>query len=94
MRRSRARECAKTGGRGSAPGPRSRLPRNFVAATLFALTLALVVVLGGAQAQTGPPSVDGEGAREVTDTTALLAGYVNPNGGHTTYRFEYGLDTN
>jgi hypothetical protein len=69
------------------------MPRDLVAVSLSASVLALVVVLGGAQAQTGPPSVDGEGAREVTDTTALLAGYVNPNGGHTTYRFEYGLDT-
>jgi hypothetical protein len=40
-----------------------------------------------------PPSISDVGAREVTDTTALLAGRVDPNRSHTTYRFEYGTDT-
>ncbi len=40
-----------------------------------------------------PPSISEVGAREVTDTTALLAGRVDPNRSHTTYRFEYGTDT-
>ena len=40
-----------------------------------------------------PPSVSGVAAREITDTTALLVGQVDPNRLHTTYRFEYGTDT-
>jgi hypothetical protein len=39
------------------------------------------------------PSITDVGAREVTDTMALLAGRVDPNRSHTTYRFEYGTDT-
>jgi hypothetical protein len=76
----------------SAPRPASRMPRRPVTVLLLALALVLGLALG-AQAQTAPPSVSGVGAREITDTTALLAGYVNPNGLHTTYRFEYGTDT-
>jgi NHL repeat len=41
-----------------------------------------------------PPEVSGVTTREVTDTTALLLGEVDPNHSHTTYRFEYGTDTN
>jgi hypothetical protein len=40
-----------------------------------------------------PPDVSGVGVREVTDRTAVLAGRVDPNRSHTTYRFEYGTDT-
>jgi NHL repeat len=40
-----------------------------------------------------PPGISEVGAREVTDTTALLAGNVDPNRLHSTYRFEYGPDT-
>ena len=39
------------------------------------------------------PAISEVAAREVTDTTALLAGNVDPNHSHTTYRFEYGTDT-
>lgn len=39
------------------------------------------------------PSVSGVAAREVTDTTAVLAGQIDPNRSHTTYRFDYGTDT-
>jgi DNA-binding beta-propeller fold protein YncE len=40
-----------------------------------------------------PPSISAVGVREVTDTTAILAGRIDPNRSHTTYRFEYGTDT-
>jgi hypothetical protein len=39
------------------------------------------------------PGVSGVDAREVTDTTAVLAGLVDPNRSQTTFRFEYGTDT-
>jgi NHL repeat len=45
---------------------------------------------------TTPPAAPGISevdAREVTDTTAVLAGRVDPNRQHTTYRFEYGTGT-
>ena len=40
-----------------------------------------------------PPSISGVGAREVTDTTAVLSGEVDPNRSQTTHHFEYGTDT-
>jgi DNA-binding beta-propeller fold protein YncE len=40
-----------------------------------------------------PPSISGVAAREITDTTAVLSGQVDPNHSQTTYRFEYGTDT-
>jgi hypothetical protein len=40
-----------------------------------------------------PPTISGVGAREVTDTTAVLGGRVDPNHSQTTYHFEYGTDT-
>jgi NHL repeat len=41
----------------------------------------------------GAPTVSGEGASEITDTTAVLGGRIDANHSHTTYRFEYGTDT-
>jgi hypothetical protein len=38
------------------------------------------------------PSISGVGAREITDTTAVLSGQVDPNHSQTTYQFEYGTD--
>jgi hypothetical protein len=40
-----------------------------------------------------PPTVSGVEAREITDTTAVLGGRVDPNHSQTTYHFEYGTDT-
>ncbi len=40
-----------------------------------------------------PPAVSGVGSSEVTDTTAVLGGRVDPNHLQTTYRFDYGTDT-
>jgi NHL repeat len=40
-----------------------------------------------------PPAISGVAAREVTDTTAVLSGEVDPNRSHTTHHFEYGTDT-
>jgi DNA-binding beta-propeller fold protein YncE len=40
-----------------------------------------------------PPTVSGVGSSEITDTTAVLGGRVDPNHSQTTYRFEYGTDT-
>jgi hypothetical protein len=40
-----------------------------------------------------PPSIGGVGAREITDTTAVLGARVDPNHSQTTYHFEYGTDT-
>jgi ribosomal protein S14 len=40
-----------------------------------------------------PPTVSGVGSSEITDTTAVLGGRVDPNHSQTTYQFEYGTDT-
>ena len=40
-----------------------------------------------------PPSISGVAAREITDTTAVLSGQVDPNHSQTTYHFDYGTDT-
>jgi hypothetical protein len=40
-----------------------------------------------------PPTVSGMTANPVTQTTAKLIGFVNPNGEATSYRFEWGADT-
>jgi NHL repeat-containing protein len=40
-----------------------------------------------------PPSISDVGSREITDTSAVLVGRVDPNHSQTTYRFEYGTDT-
>ena len=39
-----------------------------------------------------PPSVSGVGSSEITNTTAVLGGRVDPNHSQTTYQFEYGTD--
>jgi NHL repeat len=39
-----------------------------------------------------PPSISSVGAREISDTTAVLGGRVDPNHSQTTYQFEYGTD--
>jgi len=39
-----------------------------------------------------PPTVSGVGSTEITDTSAVLGGRVDPNHSHTTYHFEYGTD--
>jgi hypothetical protein len=39
-----------------------------------------------------PPSISGVASREITDTSAVLVGRVDPNHSQTTYRFEYGTD--
>jgi phosphodiesterase/alkaline phosphatase D-like protein len=92
MSRSLAKGCGRSWRERSVARLRSFLADRFATALLLACAFALVLALG-AHAQTAAPSISGVGAREVTDTTALLAGEVNPNGSHTTYRFEYGTDT-
>ncbi len=39
-----------------------------------------------------PPTISGVGSSEITDTTAVLGGRIDPNHSHTTYHFEYGTD--
>jgi hypothetical protein len=52
-------------------------------------------VHGGDQlfATIAPPAVDGESARTVSSTEALLRAQVNPGNADTTYHFEYGTTT-
>jgi hypothetical protein len=38
------------------------------------------------------PSVSDVATAQVTDTTAVLSGVIDPNHSHTTYRFDYGTD--
>jgi hypothetical protein len=99
MRRSPAKEHGSSRGMRSAPTRRPLLSgRHMTAlglACAFGLAIggALVLAPGGVQAQATPPSISGVGAREITDTAAILGGDITPNGSHTTYRFEYGTDT-
>ena len=39
-----------------------------------------------------PPTVSGVGSSQITNTTAVLGGRVDPNHSQTTYQFEYGTD--
>lgn len=43
---------------------------------------------------TPPPSIDSESVAGITDTEATLQAQINPNGGDTTYQFQFGTDTN
>ena len=40
-----------------------------------------------------PPTLSGVGSSQISDTTAVLGGRVDPNHSQTTYQFEYGTDT-
>jgi hypothetical protein len=70
--------------------------RRFAAhgvATLAVLASALMLVSGSALAA-GAPTVATGAASRVTNTTATVAGTVNPQGQATSYSFQYGLTTN
>ncbi len=70
--------------------------RRFAArgvATLAVLTSALALSAGSALAA-GAPTVATGAASALTNTTATIAGTVNPQGSATSYSFQYGLTTN
>jgi hypothetical protein len=59
-------------------------------APVLALLLAALAIPAAAQAA-GTPKVNTNGAREVSYSSAVLTGSVNPNGSNTSYYFQYGL---
>jgi hypothetical protein len=85
-------------GNGSAAVPASGSP-TLQPGTIYHYRLAATNATGttyGADQTletTGPPSVNTGAPSAVTDTTATLAGSVNPHGHGTTYHFEYGATT-
>jgi hypothetical protein len=55
---------------------------------VLALAVAILSLPGGAQA--AAPSASTGGTQNITQTSALLKGTINPNGEATTYYFQYG----
>jgi len=89
-------------GNGTSPEPVSQVASDLEPNTPYRVRLVASRPFGGGTATsdvatfTTPPAVPGISevdAREVTDTTAVLAGKVDPNRSQTTFRFEYGTDT-
>jgi hypothetical protein len=60
---------------------------------LFLLTGLLLAVPSSALAQVSAPAATTGAATEVTQTSATLSASVDPNGGPTTVRFEYGTSS-
>lgn len=60
---------------------------------LTAAALGIALVGAGAAAAASSPSVTTGGATAITQTSATLAGTVNPNGSATSYYFDVGLTT-
>jgi hypothetical protein len=58
-----------------------------------ALALAVALVVPTVAVAAGPPDATTGGASNVAQTTATIAGTVNPQGFATTYHFEYGTST-
>jgi hypothetical protein len=58
-----------------------------------AVLLAALALPSAAQAA-GLPKVSTRGAREVSYSSAVLTGSVNPNGANTSYYFQYGINKN
>jgi hypothetical protein len=88
-------------GNGPSPVPVSQVATGLEPNTPYRVRLVASRPFGGGTSTsdvatfTTPPAapgIDDVAAREVTDTTAVLAGRVDPNRQPTTYRFEYGTD--
>ena len=73
--------------------PNTEYRARLVATREFAGGTATSTPVQSFRTNAAPPGITGVGAREITDTTALLAAQIDPNRSHTTYRFEYGTDT-
>jgi phosphodiesterase/alkaline phosphatase D-like protein len=58
---------------------------------LLVAVLAVTAFAAGAAVAASSPNVTTGGASNQTNTSAVVAGTVNPNGSSTTYFFEYGL---
>jgi hypothetical protein len=57
----------------------------------LAAVLAAALTLAGIAAGASSPSVASGAASSIAQTSAVLGGIVNPNGGQTTYAFQWGL---
>lgn len=58
-----------------------------------AVAVAATASFAGVAAAAAPPSVKSGKATQVRENSAVLNGAVNPNGGSTTYYFQWGLTT-
>src|SRR5512132_2334237 len=58
-----------------------------------AAALALALLVPAVAVAAGPPDATTGAASSVAQTTATIAGSVNPQGTATTYHFEYGTST-
>jgi hypothetical protein len=57
------------------------------------VVLAMLLIAAGAAPGAGPPTATTGAASGLGETTATVAGTVDPNGMATTYRFEYGTSS-
>jgi hypothetical protein len=98
MDSSKEQSTADTSGLGAGP-PRVRRPRAWARAGLSAALLIAALALSAAApalsaAATSRPAVSTGAARQVSYSSAVLTGSVNPEGRETNYYFQYGLTTN
>jgi hypothetical protein len=79
--------------RRSAWGGAHQGPRGWVRVIAVLSVLAGGVLSSSVNAEAAPPSVVSEATVDVASSSATLSAEVNPNGGDTTYHFEYGTST-
>ena len=89
-------------GNGTAPIPVSQAATGLEPNTDYRVRLVASRPFAGGSATSAeatfttpaaPPAISGVGSTEITDTTAVLGGRIDPNHSFTTYHFEYGTDT-
>jgi Fibronectin type III domain len=71
----------------------SRSSRLSGLATVVCLGAAIGLAMANGAFAAGGPTASTQAAKEITDTTALVSGSVNPGGQVTTYAFQYGTST-
>jgi hypothetical protein len=72
---------------------RNSRTRSVSCRAMRAAALVLALLFPATAAAAGPPSATTGAASSVTQTSATVAGTVDPQGTATTYRFEYGTST-
>jgi NHL repeat len=89
-------------GNGTADVPANQAATGLEPNTSYRVRLVASRPFAGGSATSGqqtfttdaaPPAISAVGSSEITDTTAVLGGRIDPNHSQTTYHFEYGTDT-
>jgi hypothetical protein len=68
----------------------TRTGKSLVRLAIFGSLLAALLVVSPVQASATPPAVSTGGISNVTYSSAILYGFVNPRGAVTNYYFQYG----